>query len=61
MFLPALMTSGGMSSLPSALTQARPLIALRSSSTEGGPSKSSVTGRRMILSTVASVTIFSLE
>ena len=55
------MTSGGMSSLPSVLTQARPLIALRSSSTEGRPSKSSMTGRRMILSTAASVTIFSLE
>ena len=51
MFLPALMTSGGMSSLPSALTQARPLIAFRSSSTEGGPSPV----------TAASVTIFALE
>ena len=55
------MTSGGMPSLPNALLQARQLIALRSSSTEGGPSSSSMTGGRMILSTAASVTIFSLE
>ena len=55
------MTSDVMPSLPGALPQARELIALRSSATEGGTSSSFMTGRRLVLSTAVSVTMFSLE
>ena len=55
------MTSDGMPSLPGALRQARELIALRSSSTEGGTSSSFMTGRKLVLSTAVSVMMLSLE
>ena len=55
------MTSDGMPSLPGALLQARELIALRSSSTEGGTSSSFMTGRRLVLSIAEIVTTFSLD
>ena len=53
------MTSGGMSSFPGALLQARELMALLSSSTEGGMSSSSTIGKVQVLSTTESVTVFS--
>ena len=50
----ALMTSGGMPSFPGALLQARELMALLSSSTEGGTSSSSKIGKAQVLSTAES-------
>ena len=55
------MTSEGMPLLPDAFPQARELIALPNKSTEGGRSSLLITGRRLLLSTTVSVTMFSLE
>ena len=54
------MTSDGTPSLPGAFPQARELIALRSSSTEGGTSSLFMTGRRLVLSIAVSVTMSAL-
>lgn len=55
------MTSEGMPLLPDAFPQARELIALRNKTTEGGRSNLFIKGRRLVLSTTMSVTMFSVE
>ena len=55
------MTSGGMPSFPGVLPQARELMALFSSSNEGGMSSTSKIGKAQVLSTAESMTVFSLE
>lgn len=55
------MTSEGMPLLPDAFPQARELIALRNKTTEGGRSSLFIKGRRLVLSTTVSVTMFSVE
>lgn len=57
----ALMTFGGMAPFPGTLPQTRESMALLSSSTEGGMSCSTMTGRFTVPSTAESVAMFSLE